>query len=93
MQFTIARANGCFYVPWKVPVLVRALAKNDVLFLTRKTTAHSLAVETSLQEAACETRTVTSPFGSFEQGSRTDTVPVAALAWKAILQAANIHMF
>lgn len=34
MQFTIDRANRCFYVLWKVPFLVCALAKNDVLFLT-----------------------------------------------------------
>lgn len=59
-RFAIKKVNGCFCVPWKVPFLECALAKNYVLILAWNATTHSCAVKTSLQEAACETQMVTS---------------------------------
>lgn len=61
-QYAISKVNGCFCVPWKVPFLERALAKNYVSILAWNATTHSCAVNTSLQEAACETQMVTSLF-------------------------------
>lgn len=59
-RFAIEKVNGCICVLWKVPFLEHALAKNSVLILAWNASTHSCAVETSLQEAACETQMVTS---------------------------------
>lgn len=68
------------------------LPKNDMLLLTWNTTTVLLSRPCCRRQPARH-KLGHALFGSPEQGLRTVIVPVTALAGKATLQAANIHMF